>query len=202
MNKVISNKEETPRLFQNNFLEFFSKVSWYVPLVVYLPVVVYLIYRSSKLVTTTNLAVLFIFGIFFWSFVEYVLHRYVFHFKPKTTLGKRLIFIFHGIHHNYPRDPKRLVMPPSVSIPLAFIFYFVFYNTFPHYNGIPFFAGFVVGYLIYDITHYAIHHFVIKNKLFLKIKTHHMKHHYQNESAGFGVSSTLWDWVFGTKITN
>lgn len=202
MGKVISNKEETPRLFRNDFIEFFSKVSWYVPLVIYLPVVAYFIYRSSMLVSTTNLILFFMLGTFCWTFVEYILHRYVFHYNPKTPLGERLVFIFHGIHHSYPRDPKRLVMPPSVSIPLAAIFYFLFYTIFPNNFEMPFFAGFVVGYLIYDITHYAIHHFAIKNKIFLKIKSHHMKHHYQNENSGFGVSFPLWDWVFGTKLDN
>ncbi len=202
MAKVISNKEETPRLFQNQILEFFSKVSWYVPLVIYLPVVVYFIYRSSTLILWANLILLFMFGIFCWTFVEYILHRYVFHYKPKTQFGERLIFIFHGIHHSYPRDPKRLVMPPSVSIPLAFVFYFLFEAIFPNDFEMPFFAGFVLGYLIYDTTHYAIHHFAIKNKIFLKIKSHHMKHHYQTENLGFGVSSPFWDWIFGTKLDN
>lgn len=202
MGKVVSNKEETPRLFQSQFLEFFSRVSWYVPLVIYLPVVAYFIYRSLTLISWSNLILFFIFGTFCWTFVEYVLHRYVFHYKPKTQFGERLIFIFHGVHHSYPRDPKRLVMPPSVSLPLAFVFYFLFETIFPNNFGMPFFAGFVVGYLIYDTTHYAIHHFAIKNKIFLKVKSHHMKHHYQNENLGFGVSSPMWDWIFGTKLDN
>lgn len=202
MGKVVSNKEETPRLFQSQFLEFFSRVSWYVPLVIYLPVVAYFIYRSLTLISWSNLILFFIFGTFCWTFVEYVLHRYVFHYKPKTQFGERLIFIFHGVHHSYPRDPKRLVMPPSVSLPLAFVFYFLFETIFPNNLGMPFFAGFVVGYLIYDTTHYAIHHFAIKNKIFLKVKSHHMKHHYQNENLGFGVSSPMWDWIFGTKLND
>ncbi|ROL57745.1 fatty acid hydroxylase [Bacteroidetes/Chlorobi group bacterium Naka2016] len=200
MSKIISNEQITPRLFNSNFLEFFSKVPWYVPLAIYVPVVFYILYISlfnhSLSVLTTFL--LFLFGIVSWTFVEYLLHRFVFHYQPKTKFGERLHFIFHGIHHSYPRDPLRLVMPPSVSIPLAFLFYFLFEWIFPNNWNLPFYAGFVVGYLVYDTTHYAIHHFPIKNKFFLKIKSHHMKHHYSDENTRFGVSSPLWDYVFGT----
>lgn len=200
MSKVVSNEEITPRLFKNDILEFFSKVSWYVPLVIYLPIVIISLYYSifvhnQKILIVISFAIL---GLFSWTFVEYLLHRFVFHYNPKTKLGERIHFIFHGIHHSYPRDPKRLVMPPSVSIPLAFGFYFLFASIFPENLNLPFFAGFVIGYLIYDTTHYAIHHFPIKNKFFLKIKTHHMKHHYSDQDSRFGVSSPLWDIVFGT----
>jgi sterol desaturase/sphingolipid hydroxylase (fatty acid hydroxylase superfamily) len=200
MSKILSNDEITPRLFKNNILEFFSKVSWYVPLIIYLPVVFVVLYLSfvNYKITFLESAAIFIAGLFAWSFVEYLLHRFVFHYSPKSQFGEKVMFIFHGIHHSYPRDPKRLVMPPSVSIPLAFFFYFLFDFIFPEPIHLPFFAGFVFGYLIYDTTHYAIHHFPIRNKFFLKIKSHHMKHHYQNENSRFGVSSPLWDYVFGT----
>lgn len=200
MSSIISNEEITPRLFRNNIIEFFSKVSWYVPLLLYIPVITICIYYSVMRyqISAINISVLFVFGIFSWTFVEYVLHRFVFHYQPKSELGKKIHFIFHGVHHSYPRDPLRLVMPPSVSVPLAFMFYFLFKLLFPNNLHLPFFAGFVLGYLIYDITHYAVHHFPIKSKLFLKIKSHHMKHHYSNEDSRFGVSSPLWDIIFGT----
>lgn len=200
MSKILSNEEITPRLFKNDILEFFSKVSWYVPLIIYIPVVGISLYYSIFVYhhSTFEVVSLVLFGVFAWTFVEYLLHRFVFHYNPKTKLGEKLHFIFHGVHHSYPRDPKRLVMPPSVSIPLAFGFFFLFDLIFPKMFNLPFFAGFVMGYLIYDTTHYAVHHFPIKNKLFLKIKAHHMKHHYSDENSRFGVSSPLWDLVFGT----
>ncbi len=200
MPSIISNEELTPRLFRNNIMEFFSRVSWYVPLLIYIPVIATSIYFSIVYhnFNVLNVAILFAFGIFFWTLVEYILHRFVFHYHPKSEFGKRIHFIFHGVHHSYPRDPLRLVMPPSVSIPLAFMFYFLFKWLIPNNLHLPFFSGFVLGYLVYDITHYAVHHFPIKNKLFLKIKSHHMRHHYSDENSRFGVSSPLWDIVFGT----
>jgi len=46
MSKVLSNERVTPRLFKNNLLEAFSKVSWYVPMLLYLPVVTVSLYFS------------------------------------------------------------------------------------------------------------------------------------------------------------
>ncbi len=198
MAKPISNEEITPRLFENPILEFFSKVYWYVPIILYLPVVAYFIYIGFTAIGLTYSIIMFLLGMFAWTITEYILHRFVFHYQPKTRLGQKLIFIFHGIHHSYPRDPLRLVMPPSVSIPLAFFFYYLFSQIYPTGYNFAFFAGFVLGYLIYDVTHYAIHHFPIKNKIFLQIKKHHMLHHYQSEQSKFGVSSPLWDYIFGT----
>lgn len=204
MNKLyVSNKDETPRLFSNDFIEFFSKVHWTIPLVIYVPLVIYLLYISlfNLSISVERLIILYLAGIIAWTLKEYLLHRFIFHYTPKSDLGKRIVYIFHGIHHAYPMDSLRLVMPPSVSIPLAVLFYFSYKFILGGIYVNPFFAGVVTGYLIYDMTHYSIHHFAIKNKIFLKIKAHHMKHHYTNHNMGFGVSQPIWDFVFKTKFT-
>lgn len=198
----VSNKDETVRMFESNFLEAFSRVHFTVPIIIYLPVLVYLIYLSFAVhyLSALTVAGLFISGIAFWSLTEYLLHRFIFHFPAKSKLGKKIHFIFHGVHHDYPSDSKRLVMPPSVSIPLAVIFYFVFLLVFGQELMLPFFAGFILGYLFYDITHYAIHHFNMHNKFWLAIKNHHMLHHFQDEYKGYGVSTPFWDYIFRTNF--
>lgn len=195
----ISNKEETIRMFENDILEFFSKVHWSVPLIIYIPVVIFFIYRAFIEMNNFLLVVgLFLGGLIIWSLTEYILHRFLFHYEFKSAIGKRIHFIFHGVHHDYPNDTKRLVMPPSVSLPLAFIFYFLFKFIFGQKLFLALFSGLVAGYLIYDITHYSIHHFNIKNKFWLKIKNHHILHHYKDNTNGFGVSTSIWDYIFGT----
>jgi sterol desaturase/sphingolipid hydroxylase (fatty acid hydroxylase superfamily) len=120
----------------------------------------------------------------------------------KGELGARIHFIFHGVHHDYPSDSRRLVMPPSVSIPLATLFYFLFRFLIGDISVHPFFAGFLTGYLFYDITHYAVHHFNMHSKFWLAIKNHHIKHHFQDPDKGYGVSSPIWDYVFRTNYLN
>lgn len=189
-------------MFKNDFLESLSKVHFSVPLILYIPVIIYFVYRSFFIVEMNWLSFVgyYLLGIGIWSIAEYVLHRFIFHFVPKSKWGLRLHFVFHGVHHDYPNDVHRLVMPPSVSIPLAFIFYFLFLFLLPEGMVNAFFPGFVTGYLFYDITHYAIHHFNFKNSFWKKIKKHHMLHHYSDPARGFGVSSDFWDKVFRSEF--
>ena len=198
----VSNKDETIRMFKSNFFEAFSKVHFSVPLIIYLPVIGYFLYLSfvsSSLTLLSGLAY-FGLGLLIWTVTEYILHRYIFHFEPKGKIGQRLHFIFHGVHHDYPNDSLRLVMPPSVSIPLAFLFYFSFRSILPGDALYPFFAAFVLGYLAYDMLHYAIHHVNMKGKWWVALKTHHLKHHFKDPDKGYGVSSPLWDVIVGSNF--
>ena len=198
----VSNKDETVRMFKSDFFEAFSRVHFTVPLYIFLPIIFYFLYWSIWMFEVKFLSIisLIIIGLFVWTLTEYTLHRFIFHFQPKSKLGQRLHFIFHGVHHDYPSDTKRLVMPPSVSLPLAALFYFLFKVILGVSFVAPFFVGFLIGYLFYDISHYAIHHFNMHSKLWLAIKNHHMKHHYQDPAKGFGVSTPLWDIIIGTNF--
>ncbi|SMD14245.1 Fatty acid hydroxylase superfamily protein [Pedobacter nyackensis] len=187
-------------MFKNPLFESLSKVPYYVPLIVYIPVICYFFWASIR----TNgflifLAHLFL-GLLIWTFTEYVLHRFVFHFYPSSEWGKRVHFIFHGVHHDYPNDAQRLVMPPSASIPLAAAFYFLFMWMLPVNLLDGFFAGFILGYLFYDMTHYMLHHAQFKNGVWKRIKQHHMLHHYDDSTKGYGVTSALWDKIFGSDF--
>jgi sterol desaturase/sphingolipid hydroxylase (fatty acid hydroxylase superfamily) len=196
----VSNSRESTRMFQNNFLEAMSKMHFTLPLFIYVPVISYFIYDTviQHRVGFVLSVLLILSGAFLWTLVEYITHRFLFHYKPDSKFGKRLHFIFHGVHHDYPNDAKRLVMAPAVSIPLAIIYYTVFRFMLGEYLVAPFFTGFVLGYLFYDMSHYAIHHLSINNGIWMKIKKHHMIHHYKDSNHGYGVSSTLWDVFFGT----
>ncbi len=198
----VSNSSESIRMFKNGFLESLSKVSFFVPLIVFVPVIVFLLW---KCLVYLEMNALFFFGyvflgLFVWTFTEYILHRFVFHFYPKSSWGKRIHFIFHGVHHDYPNDAKRLVMPPSASIPLALLFFFLFNLILPIDTVYAFFLGFITGYLVYDMTHYALHHANFKSPFWKKLKQHHMLHHYSDSTKGYGVSSDIWDNILGSKI--
>ena len=97
-------------------------------------------------------------GYVVWTLTEYWLHRIVFHFEPDHGIGLRLHWIIHGVHHDHPNDPLRLVMPPSASIPLALLFVGLFHLLLPTATAWALVAGFLSGYLGYDMTHYYVHH--------------------------------------------
>lgn len=196
-NRVISNRDETVPLFENPWLDRLTHVHPVTPLVLYLPVVGYFSYRGLATLPWYIFLVCFLGGMLLWTFTEYWIHRAIFHYEPKSAWGQRLHFLMHGVHHAYPRDSTRLVMPPVVSLPLAVVFYVLFRWLFGAYHP-ALFAGFVLGYVVYDSIHYATHHLPMRGRLGRFLKAHHMRHHYVDENRSFGISTPLWDWVFGT----
>src|ERR1700690_4022461 len=143
---------ETCRMFESDLLERFSRIHPATPFVIWVPVAFFFVARSVSRhdLALPAVAGLFLCGMFAWTCAEYVLHRYVFHWTNNTGWGKRIHFLLHGVHHDFPNDKDRLVMPLPMSIPLAFIFYPLFTLTMRPTLGESFFAGFVVGYLFYD----------------------------------------------------
>ncbi len=196
------------RLFKSDFLEFFSHISPVVVLVIWLPValffLVWSIVNAPAGVLPVHIPIGFLVGLILWTLAEYLLHRFLFHMPVKGKKAERIVFLFHGVHHAQPQLKTRLVMPPAVSIPLAAIFYGIFYLFFavilkaPQWVA-PVFSAFIFGYLVYDLTHYATHHFPMRSGYAKYIKRYHMQHHYKTPNARFGVSSPLWDIVFKTK---
>ncbi|MDE3056370.1 MAG: sterol desaturase family protein [Bacteroidota bacterium] len=198
MKNYISNEDKSARMFQSGFMELFTHVHPATPLVLFLPVVAYSLHTAYGRMGISMQVSLVIAGLFVWTLTEYLLHREIFHFQPESLWGKRLHFIMHGVHHDYPNDSRRLVMAPAISIPLAAFFFILFKNIFGRTYVFPFFAGFITGYLMYDMMHYAIHHFPMRGKMGTYLKKHHFRHHYMDSDINFGVSSPLWDVVFRT----
>jgi len=195
------------RLFKSDFLEFFSHISPITVLVIWLPVALFFLIWSIAHAPAGAFPVViplgFLVGLFLWTLAEYVLHRFLFHMPVKGEKAERIIFLFHGVHHAQPQLKTRLVMPPVISIPLAAIFYALFYLFFAVILKAaqwvaPVFSAFIFGYLLYDLTHYATHHFPMRGGYAKYIKRYHMQHHYKTPNARFGVSSPLWDKVFKT----
>jgi sterol desaturase/sphingolipid hydroxylase (fatty acid hydroxylase superfamily) len=187
-------------MFESDFLEKFSRIHPATPFVVWIPVAALVLVRSwlRHELGPASLAAAFLGGMFAWTLAEYVLHRYVFHWTHEAVWGKRVHFLLHGVHHEYPSDRDRLVMPLLTSTPLAVIFYSLFRLGLGQAIGEPFFAGFVVGYLFYDGTHYFVHHFVPTSRWGKLLRRHHMTHHHADHDGGFGVSTPLWDVIFHT----
>lgn len=196
------------RLFKSNFMEFFSHVSPVTIVIIWLPVTLYFLVQAFVNAPRGGFPAFILLGVllglFLWTLAEYLLHRYLFHMPARTKQMERISFLFHGIHHAQPQLKTRLVMPPVVAIPLAAIFFGLFYLIFalllqaPQWVG-PLFSGFIIGYLVYDLTHYATHHFPMRSGYAKFIKRYHMQHHYKTPDKRFGVSSPLWDIVFQTK---
>ena len=201
----LDHSDQPIRLFKSNFLEFFTHISPITVLAIWIPVVASCLIYSIFLKTLSfwGIFIGYVAGLFLWTLAEYLLHRFLFHFQPRNKWQERAAFLFHGVHHSQPKIKSRLVMPPALSIPLAAIFYglfFLIFSTLLSLNAWTYtlFAGFITGYIIYDITHYATHHFPMRKGIWKWLKRHHMQHHYKNPKQQFGVSSPIWDYIFIT----
>jgi len=201
MRKFVSNRDESVRLFKNPFMEYMSHIHPATPLIVYLPVIGISLYYGLIDKAPLYFVLTFLAGIFIWTILEYTIHRFAFHYYPKSKKGEKIHFLVHGVHHDYPRDSTRLVMPLPVSIPLAVIFYFLFKLLLGDLY-LTYFAGLVFGYVAYDSIHYATHHLPMKKGVGKFLKEYHLKHHYNDNNKSFGVSNPLWDYVFRTVPEN
>jgi len=139
-----------------------------------------------------------LFGYAIWTLSEYWIHRVLFHFEPEAGLGARLHWIVHGVHHDHPNDPRRLVMPPAVSVPLGSAFFFAFDGAFGLHDAWGVAAGFFAGYLLYDMLHFALHHGRARGRAGRLLRELHMRHHFDDDTCGFAVSAPWWDIVFRT----
>jgi dihydroceramide fatty acyl 2-hydroxylase len=188
----------SPPMFDSRLLDSLSRVHPVVPVLIFVPAIVLLeVWGLSSQGIAAALG-LTLGGYVLWTLFEYWLHRLVFHFEPEQGIGARFHWIIHGVHHDHPNDPMRLVMPPSVSVPLAALFVFGFYEVLGSPAYLPFGAAFLAGYLFYDMLHYHVHHHRPKTALGKRLRELHMRHHFQNHERGYGVSAPFWDHVFGT----
>ena len=188
----------SPRLFDNALLDKLSRVHWTVPLFVYLPIIVALLAASFTLLGAGVVVSMAVLGYLIWTLIEYFGHRYLFHWEFPGAFGRRIHFLIHGVHHDHPNDPLRLVMPILLSGPimiLAAVVATVLFGTTLRYPGL---AGFISGYLAYDMVHFYTHHATPTSKLGTTLRRLHLMHHFRDHDKGFGVSAPYWDFVFGT----
>jgi dihydroceramide fatty acyl 2-hydroxylase len=189
----------SPRMFESRVLDALSRVHPLVPVLLFAPAIVVLTAWGLSKVSVLGMVGLAVGGYAMWTLFEYWLHRVVFHFEPAKGLGARLHWIIHGIHHEHPNDPMRLVMPPSVSIPLGAVVFAAMYVVFGGRYAPGLGAGFFAGYLVYDMLHYYLHHFHPRGRLGRMLRERHMRHHFQDDTRGFGISAPYWDEVFRTS---
>jgi dihydroceramide fatty acyl 2-hydroxylase len=185
-------------MFDSDLLDRLSRVHPVVPLIIFIPAIAVTFALGQEGTPPAEVSVWLFGGYLFWTLVEYWMHRVIFHFEPENGIGARLHWIIHGVHHDHPNDPMRLVMPPSVSVPLALGFYGLFHLVIGSQSSDLFACGFLSGYLIYDMTHFHLHHHKAKTRLGKTFYELHMRHHFQDDTRGFGVSAPFWDYVFRT----
>jgi hypothetical protein len=186
-------------MFDETWLERLTVAHPFWPAAVYGPAGCVSIWQASRGRLTLG-AVLGAYagGLLIWSLVEYLTHRLSFHHVPTTRGQVAYGYLVHGVHHAYPDDPRRWVLPIAVTLPIAAALFWLFGSLFGRF-GLPVFGGFVHGYLAYDLLHYFIHSGRLPTRLGRYLRHYHLTHHFKSPDGHFGVSSPLWDVIFRTR---
>jgi len=188
----------SPRLFRNPFLERFSRVHPGVPFLIYGPAVALLLCTAAREIHVSYVIVAFVSGYTLWTLLEYFGHRFIFHIRPTSPGGEWVQFLVHGVHHEHPSDPLRLVMPPLMSMPIMAAAFALLRLTSGPRLALPVMAGFLAGYLIYDGLHFYLHHGQPANAIGRYLRHRHMHHHFRDDTSWFSVSAPWWDAIFAT----
>ena len=187
------------QVFQNELIEkWFAQAHPITPGIWFGPIVVWGLWAGAAAFGWMVIP-LFAAGVLITTFIEYVLHRWIFHFVPKNQKQRLQHFLLHGYHHEFMNDPMRLVLPPIGIWPVAAIFAVIWYFVFGAY-WLPLYAGTAAGYVAYDWVHYYTHYFNPKGGVGRWIKRYHMLHHHDSPNHRYGITSPLWDFVFGTYL--
>lgn len=194
--------KQSPRFFESNFCEFFTRTVWWIIPLVWLPVVAWNeVLSVNRGIPPTQAASLMLVGVFVWTLVEYTMHRFLFHIKTSSYWGNTLHYLLHGCHHKHPMDGYRLVFPPAAATLFAVPLWHLTCMIAP-YKAVPaVFGGGLLGYVMYDVTHYYLHHGNGIDEVTRKLKKYHLNHHFRAQTNSYGITSALWDWVFGTLPT-
>lgn len=201
MGKNIKHKGQA-RIFKNPVLEYLTKAPAPVSATIYIFILLVLLYighRNEVVDAAWNAVLIYLGALFFWTFFEYFFHRYINHldeYFPDSEWADKIAYTIHGVHHEYPRDKERLLMPPIPGLLIVAILYGVFVMILGSFVYL-FLPGFMTGYLLYVFVHFNVHTTPVPSWLKIQYR-HHAIHHYKHPDKAFGVSTTLWDRVFGT----
>jgi sterol desaturase/sphingolipid hydroxylase (fatty acid hydroxylase superfamily) len=189
----------TKQLFENPILEKLSRTHISVPLIIFAVYSLSLLYWS---ITHTSLSVsttvlLFFTGVLIFTWVEYMVHRHVFHMRVINKMREKLQYTMHGVHHEFPKDKDRLAMPPLLSVTISTVLLLLLRLIMGDF-AFAFLPGFLVGYAAYLGVHYMVHVYPPPKNVFKALWINHSVHHYKDGEVVFGVSSPLWDYIYGT----
>ena len=133
-------------------------------------------------------AVFFAAGLLAWTAIEYLLHRFAFHgFAP------------HWEHHAVPTDPVYIVAPLKLSLSSSAALLVLFSLAARSWMaGASMLAGVIAGYLAYEAIHLRIHSAEPGGTMLRALRRHHYYHHFASDRVCYGVTSPIWDWVWGS----
>lgn len=195
-------RQQSIQVFRNPFMDrWLGRTHPAVPALLFSPLIVASAFFAHSRLVLWGWVGAFLGGLLGLTLLEYLLHRFVLHRRVGPDRASRIAaFLHHGYHHVYPNDEGRLVLPPMVTLPFAVVVFAVYALVLPTGVAAAAFAGTATGYVAYDSMHWWLHHGRARSRVGRWLKRYHLLHHHHQEGGRFGVSSPLWDLVFGTYV--
>jgi sterol desaturase/sphingolipid hydroxylase (fatty acid hydroxylase superfamily) len=138
-------------------------------------------------------------GLLSWGLVEYSIHRWVLHRVPPVDgaglPGNRT----HLAHHADPNALDRLNVQLGESLPVCAVYFLAAWAlTFDRRVATFAYDGLMLGYFFYEYLDYQAHHGAARNRVVRYFRRYHLLHHHYDARVRFGVTSPLFDYLFGT----
>ncbi len=195
-------REGEARLFASPRLDALWRAPWWWPYALALPLALGALAVSladspdaSTLVQRLGWATA---GVLAWTLFEHCLHRFVFHARGESAVTRAILLIVHGHHHVWPKDRGRLTATPwQAGLTIAPV-YGVAAALLSQGDALALTAGFTLAYVGYEAMHFVAHHGKPRSRLLRAIRAHHLRHHHEDPTSRWGISSPLWDHVLGT----
>ncbi len=179
-----------------------GKTPYWLPIVIFGPLGIGMIALTLNFssISYSHAIWIVISGLFSWTLIEYLLHRFSFHILTEKEPWKFMSSGFHRLHHEIPNAPDYVVAPIIMAAPLYLVFLLIVWAITQSLSvTLLWGAGLAFGYLTYEWIHYFSHHGRPKTRLGRYLKQYHSIHHFKDSDNYFGVSSPFWDIVFRTK---
>jgi sterol desaturase/sphingolipid hydroxylase (fatty acid hydroxylase superfamily) len=175
---------------------------WIFPIVAF--VLLHFSLRVEAKRSAGELFVLFLSGVLAWTLLEYGLHRFVFHVQIplRNPRLRELVNASHLSHHASPRDPTKVLVQPLYGLVISAMLYGLIYAAVRSpLSATVVMIGIWTGFLYYEAVHYRVHFSLSPSGLIARQRRSHFFHHFTNNKRCFGVTSPLWDYVFGTTFS-
>jgi sterol desaturase/sphingolipid hydroxylase (fatty acid hydroxylase superfamily) len=146
-----------------------------------------------------RILLLIAFGLLSWGFVEYFLHRFIFHYDARSDSGRKVLYAAHLSHHENPHATDRIFGRLGMTVPIAASYWLLAWLVTSSWRDASnLFIGVIAGYFFYEWLHFQCHHGKSRLPLLRYLKKYHLLHHHKTPNLRFGVTSPLFDLIFGT----
>lgn len=149
--------------------------------------------------STLSVIFLLVCGFLSWGLIEYVLHRFIFHYHARSRLGRKILYQAHISHHENPEAIKKHFASLLLSTPISAGYWLLgWIVTGSVAEASYLFIGMATGYFFYEWLHFQSHHRKSRLRVLKYLRRYHLLHHYKTPELRFGVTSPFFDMAFGT----